>query len=54
MLMAGLAPTATVCEMIADDGRALSKQDAKAYARARNLVFLEGQDIVRAWRSWSV
>src|SRR2546422_376982 len=23
-------------------------------ARARNLVFLEGQDIVRAWRSWSV
>src|SRR5439155_1152919 len=38
----------------ADDGRALSKEDAKAYARARNLVFLEGQDIVRAWRLWSV
>src|SRR6266581_1338873 len=37
MLMAGLAPTATICEMMADDGRALSKQDAKAYARARNL-----------------
>src|SRR5947209_8946918 len=54
MVMAGLAPTATICEMMADDGRALSKQDAKAYARARNLVFLEGQDIVRAWRSWSV
>ncbi len=54
MLMAGLAPSATICEMMADDGRALSKQDAKAYARERNLVFLEGQDIVRAWRSWSV
>jgi 3,4-dihydroxy 2-butanone 4-phosphate synthase len=54
MIMAGLAPTATICEMIADDGRALSKEDAKAYARERNLVFLEGQDIVRAWRSWSV
>ena len=54
MIMAGLAPTATICEMIADDGRALSKEDAKAYARARNLAFLEGQDIVRAWRSWSV
>ncbi len=53
MIMAGLAPTATICEMMADDGRALSKEDAKAYARARNLVFLEGQDIVRAWRSWS-
>jgi 3,4-dihydroxy 2-butanone 4-phosphate synthase len=54
MIMAGLAPTATICEMMADDGRALSKEDAKAYARARNLAFLEGQDIVRAWRSWSV
>ncbi len=54
MLMAGLAPSATICEMMADDGRALSKEDAKAYARERNLVFLEGQDIVRAWRSWSV
>jgi 3,4-dihydroxy 2-butanone 4-phosphate synthase len=53
-IMAGLAPTATICEMMADDGRALSKEDAKAYARARNLAFLEGQDIVRAWRSWSV
>jgi 3,4-dihydroxy 2-butanone 4-phosphate synthase len=54
MMMAGLAPTAKICEMMADDGRALSKEDAKAYARERNLVFLEGQDIVRAWRSWSV
>lgn len=54
MIMAGVAPTATICEMMADDGRALSKKEAKAYARARNLVFLEGQDIVRAWRSWSV
>src|SRR5256885_1043665 len=54
MIMAGLAPTATICEMMADDGRALSKEDAKAYARERNLVFLEGQDIVRAWRLWSV
>jgi 3,4-dihydroxy 2-butanone 4-phosphate synthase len=54
MIMAGLAPTATICEMMADDGRALSKEDAKAYARARNLAFLEGQDIVQAWRSWSV
>jgi 3,4-dihydroxy 2-butanone 4-phosphate synthase len=52
--MARLVPSATLCEMMADDGRALSKEDAKAYARARNLVFLEGQDIVRAWRTWSV
>ena len=53
LAMAGLVPSATICEMMADDGRALSKADAKAYARDRNLVFLEGQDIVRAWRAWS-
>jgi 3,4-dihydroxy 2-butanone 4-phosphate synthase len=51
--MSGLVPSATLCEMMADDGRALSKEDAKAYARAHALVFLEGQDIVRAWRAWS-
>jgi len=53
-IMAGLSPSATICEMMGDDGRALPKEHAKAYARERNLVFLEGQDIVRAWRSWSV
>lgn len=52
--LAGLVPSATICEMMADDGRALSKEDAKAYARERNLVFLEGRDIVRAWNEWSV
>ncbi len=53
-IMAGLTPSATICEMMADDGHALSREDAKAYARAHNLVFLVGQDIVRAWHAWSV
>lgn len=53
MLMAGLTPSATICEMMADDDRARTRNDAKAYARDHNLVFLEGQDIVRAWQSWS-
>src|SRR3989475_5421251 len=47
MVMAGLAPTATLCEMIAGGGRGLSKQEAKANARARKLGFLGGADIVR-------
>lgn len=53
MLMAGLTPSATICEMMADDDRARTRNDAKAYARDHNLVFLEGQDIVRAWQTWS-
>ena len=51
--MAELVPSATLCEMLADDGRALQKDDAKAYAQARNLVFLEGREILEAWRAWS-
>ena len=51
--MAQLIPTATICEMMGDDGRALSKEDAKGYAAARNLVFLEGSEILEAWRAWS-
>src|SRR3989440_4901642 len=53
MLMAGLAPTPTVCEMIAGDGRALSQQDGKAYCPAGDLVVLGGEDNVPAWRSWA-
>src|SRR2546422_1686529 len=54
MLMAGLAPPPTISAMIAGDGRGLPEEQGKAYVWARNLVFLAGQDIVRAWRSWSV
>jgi 3,4-dihydroxy 2-butanone 4-phosphate synthase len=53
LTMAGLTPSATICEMMADDGRALSREDAKRYAAARNLVFLEGRDVVEAWRARS-
>lgn len=52
--MAGLTPSATICEMMGDDGRALPRLGAKAYAEARNLVFLAGQDILEAWDRWSV
>ncbi len=53
-VMAGLTPSATICEMMADDDRARTRNDAKTYARDHNLVFLEGQDVIRAWQTWSV
>ena len=51
--MAGLTPSATICEMLGDDGRARTKSDAKGYAEDRALVFLEGSEILEAWRAWS-
>jgi 3,4-dihydroxy 2-butanone 4-phosphate synthase len=51
--MAGLVPSATICEMMGDRGKARTKAQAKNYAHARNLVFLEGSEVAEAWDRWS-
>ncbi|WP_276259072.1 3,4-dihydroxy-2-butanone-4-phosphate synthase [Haloglomus litoreum] len=44
---AGRAPATVVCEMLDDEtGRALPPTAARNYARAENLVYVEGRDIV--------
>jgi 3,4-dihydroxy 2-butanone 4-phosphate synthase len=48
--MAGLVPSATVCEMIGDDGKAMAKDRAREYANQRGLVLIEGSEIIEAWR----
>lgn len=47
---ARLVPSATICEMLGDDGRALGKKAAQAYAQRHGLVFLTGQEVVDAWQ----
>lgn len=47
--MAGLFPSATVCEMMGDDGKALSKEKAQEHARRYGLTYLEGAGIIEAW-----
>ncbi len=51
-IMAGLVPSATVCEMMGDDGKALSMAKASEFAREHGLAFLVGADIVEAWREF--
>jgi 3,4-dihydroxy 2-butanone 4-phosphate synthase len=55
LTMAGVLPVALGCEMLGDSGKALSKAEASAYAKANGHPFLEGATIVEAWRSrkWS-
>lgn len=53
MKMADLIPTGSGCEIMGDDGKALSKDKAKRYANDHDLVFLEGKEIVEAWKKWS-
>lgn len=52
MVMTGLTPSATVCEMMGDDGHALSKEKAKEYAQRFDLCFLEGTQIIDSWKKW--
>lgn len=52
-LMAGTTPAMVVCEMLDDtNGKALSKEDAKAYGAEHGLIFVEGCDVVEAFEIW--
>ncbi len=52
VVMTGLTPSATMCEMMGDDGHARSKESAKEYAKKFDLCFLEGRQIIESWRKW--
>jgi 3,4-dihydroxy 2-butanone 4-phosphate synthase len=52
VIMAQLTPSATICEMMGDDGKALPKDRAKTYAEANGYSFLEGAEVVEAWRGF--
>jgi len=47
--MAGIDPSATICEMLGDDGGSMSKSEAAAYAERHGLAFVEGREILEAW-----
>jgi 3,4-dihydroxy 2-butanone 4-phosphate synthase len=52
--MAGITPAMVVCEMLDDEnGKALSKEKAKEYGKDNGLVFLEGQEIIEAYTTWT-
>ena len=48
--MAGVKPSATICEMLGDDGLAMPRSEAKEYGERNGLVFIEGKEIAEAWR----
>ncbi len=53
MTMAGLIPSATIVEILSDDGNSMSKKEAKKFAERQGVIFLEGKDILDAWSKWS-
>jgi 3,4-dihydroxy 2-butanone 4-phosphate synthase len=52
LAMGGLTPSATICEMLADDGKALPRQLARRFAQKYKLVFIDGKEIITAFLHW--
>ncbi len=52
VIMASLTPSATICEMMGDDGNALSRTEAERYGKKNGFIYLTGQEIIEAWREY--
>jgi 3,4-dihydroxy 2-butanone 4-phosphate synthase len=50
--MANLIPVGCGCEIMGNNGKALSKEEVIKYANENNIIFLEGREIIRAWKKW--
>lgn len=51
VLMADLVPSATICEMMGDDGNALPKAETLRYAKENDLAWLTGAQVIEEWRT---
>lgn len=51
VMMAGLIPSATICEMMGDDGNALAKEATIRYAEENGFVWLTGAEVIEEWRA---
>ena len=48
--MAGVTPAVTICELLDDaTGKALTREDARKYAKKHGFAFVGGNDVLEAW-----
>jgi len=50
--IANITPITTICEMMGDDGYAMSKSETKKYAEKHNLIYLSGEDLINYYLEW--
>ena len=53
MIMAGEVPSATIVEIMGDDGYSAKQDKVKRYAEEKGYVLLTSDDIKRWWAEWS-
>ncbi|MBR2255250.1 MAG: 3,4-dihydroxy-2-butanone-4-phosphate synthase [Candidatus Methanomethylophilaceae archaeon] len=52
MYMAGVSPSATICEMMGDDGGSRTKDSVRKYAEANGLTMIEGKEVIEKWNEF--
>ena len=52
MYMAGVRPSATICEMMGDDGGALSKDAVAEYAGRNGYAMVTGEEVIERWHAF--
>lgn len=52
MYMAGVKPSATICEMMGDDGGSRKFDSVKQWAEENGVNIVRGEDIVKAWNEY--
>lgn len=52
MYMAGVKPSATICEMMGHDGNSRSKEDCYRYAEEHDIPIVDGDEVIAAWNEY--
>lgn len=53
MIMAGVKPSATICEMMGDDGGSRKKESVLEYAKEHGMSFITGDEVIAAWKEFN-
>ena len=52
MYMAGVRPSATICEMMGDDGGSRPRESVEEYARENGVPMVRGEQVVERWEEF--
>lgn len=52
MYMAGVHPSATICEMMGDDGGSMTKKEAAKFAETNGIEFITGDQVLAKWENF--
>lgn len=52
MYMAGVMPSATICEMMGEDGNSMKKADVAAYAEKHGIRMTDGTEVIAEWEKF--